>query len=126
MLMILSILFHHFYHLRLNVGTGKFIGADGHVYVGDWVEDKMQGTGRFTWNNGDVYEGSFKANQMDGQGKITHKNGNVWQGQFKHDRKEGRGQALKAANAGVHKGYVKQRAKKNTRTELIKCDLIDG
>ena len=44
---------------------------------------------------------------MDGEGKITHKNGNVWEGQFKHDRKEGKGQALKAANAGVHKGIWK-------------------
>ena len=30
------------------------IGADGHVYVGDWVEDKMHGKGRFTWSNGDM------------------------------------------------------------------------
>jgi hypothetical protein len=41
-------------------GHGKFIYADGVIFVGEWKEGKKNGRGVFTDTDGKVYEYDFK------------------------------------------------------------------
>jgi len=36
--------------------------ADGSIYEGSWLNDKMDGIGKLTWADGSFYEGEFKDN----------------------------------------------------------------
>lgn len=33
--------------------------ANGDIYEGEFVADKISGKGKYTWATGDVYEGEF-------------------------------------------------------------------
>ena len=38
-------------------GIGKFIWDDGKIYVGEWVDNKMEGEGCCKWPDGKIYYG---------------------------------------------------------------------
>ncbi|KAL7157967.1 hypothetical protein ABFS83_02G111300 [Erythranthe nasuta] len=52
-------------------GHGKYLWADGHMYIGDWRNGRITGTGKFIWPSGATYEGSFKNGHLDGEGIYT-------------------------------------------------------
>ena len=90
----------------LKSGSGEYVWADGHRYVGDYqerpharqrclhlagrarVRPVSSSTGcakaraRCVCLNGDVYEGDFVANAMAGDGRLTFANGDVYEGDF--------------------------------------------
>lgn len=41
-------------------GRGKFVWADGMVYVGDWEGDQINGEGRMRMPDGSELEGKWK------------------------------------------------------------------
>ena len=58
-------------------GKGIFRGADGNVYDGEWVGDKMEGRGTYRHADGAVYDGEYVGDKMEGRGTYRHANGNV-------------------------------------------------
>lgn len=73
-------------------GRGKHITANGTVYEGNWVGDKMNGFGKLEHPSGATYEGDFVNNQFHGEGKYTWPNGSFYEGHFVENRLEGQGQ----------------------------------
>ncbi|KAK7092055.1 MORN repeat-containing protein 2-like [Littorina saxatilis] len=73
-------------------GRGKHTTAEGTVYDGDWLSDKMNGTGTLQHPSGARYCGDFVNNQFHGHGSFTWPNGSFYEGQFVENRLEGEGQ----------------------------------
>ncbi|KAI9120902.1 hypothetical protein K1719_007935 [Acacia pycnantha] len=48
-------------------GMGKYLWADGCMYVGDWCKGKPMGRGMFSWPSG-AYEGQFTNDYIHGTG----------------------------------------------------------
>ena len=47
----------------------------GHVYEGEYVQDRYCGHGKYRWPDGDIYTGWFKDDQRDGLGTLIEANG---------------------------------------------------
>lgn len=87
-------------------GNGGYVFADGGVFTGDFIHNKMQGhgektqsvgtfqgdfvdnkrhgTGRTKCGHGCVYEGEFVDGERSGVGKLRLPTGVVYEGEFKH------------------------------------------
>jgi hypothetical protein len=72
-------------------GFGKYLFADGKIYIGDWVRDSYEGHGIITWPSGKKYDGDFKEGKADGNGTLILPNGQVYKGQFKNGLRDGQG-----------------------------------
>ena len=53
---------------------GTYTFANGDIYQGNWIDDKMSGQGTYTFANGDTYVGEFSNNKFNGQGTYTKGN----------------------------------------------------
>ncbi|XP_076437871.1 uncharacterized protein LOC143277032 [Babylonia areolata] len=73
-------------------GKGTHTTAEGTVYEGQWVGDKMNGIGTLSHPSGATYHGEFVDNQFHGKGCYTWPNGSNYEGQFVENRLEGEGQ----------------------------------
>jgi hypothetical protein len=82
--------------------------ADGNVYEGEWLNDRMEGVGRYTYASGDAYEGGFSLDRPQGQGVATYSNGNHYEGGFKEGLPSGAGTMLYAAEGVAWTGDWKQ------------------
>uniref|UniRef100_A0A665WCY8 MORN repeat containing 2 n=1 Tax=Echeneis naucrates TaxID=173247 RepID=A0A665WCY8_ECHNA len=72
-------------------GVGKHTSANGIIYTGEWLEDRMHGQGTLRYPSGALYEGQFKDNTYHGTGTYTFPNGSSYKGQFHMNRLEGDG-----------------------------------
>uniref|UniRef100_A0A8C9EHI0 MORN repeat containing 2 n=1 Tax=Pavo cristatus TaxID=9049 RepID=A0A8C9EHI0_PAVCR len=72
-------------------GLGVHTSANGMMYTGSWLNDKMNGTGRLEHPSGAVYEGEFKDNMYHGAGTYTFPNGAKYIGPFNENKMEGEG-----------------------------------
>jgi hypothetical protein len=46
----------------------KYCWADGRVYTGEWLNNKMHGHGEFRWPDGRKYTGYYKDDKKHGHG----------------------------------------------------------
>jgi len=54
----------------IKYGWGRLILAQGHYYIGDFVDNMAQGKGVFfNFNTGSVFVGEFYQNQFNGRGR---------------------------------------------------------
>lgn len=72
-------------------GYGKWIGANGDVYEGQWVNGVKEGFGTYTDADGHRYVGGFKGDCRDGQCTFTYFDGSTYEGSYVNDKKEGYG-----------------------------------
>ncbi|XP_056223734.1 MORN repeat-containing protein 2 [Seriola aureovittata] len=72
-------------------GVGKHTSADGIIYTGEWLQDKMHGRGTLQHPSGALYEGEFKDNMYHGTGTYTFPDGSTYKGHFSKNRLEGEG-----------------------------------
>jgi hypothetical protein len=72
-------------------GKGKYTWADGSIYSGQWVENKINGVGVYLWKDGRRYYGQWKDNDMEGIGIYFYSDGMRYDGQYLKDKKEGYG-----------------------------------
>ena len=49
-------------------GKGAYTWADGSIYDGDWVENRIEGFGAYVWVDGRRYVGQWLNNNMHGHG----------------------------------------------------------
>lgn len=64
---------------------------NGDVYVGDFVNGKMNGHGTYYFSNGDIYVGDFVNDQISGQGTYYYVHGDKYIGNFNNTQKNGQG-----------------------------------
>jgi hypothetical protein len=72
-------------------GFGKWIGANGDVYEGQWVDDRKHGHGKYTDADGHKYVGYFKNDNREGQCEFVYFDGSTYDGAYANDKKEGYG-----------------------------------
>ena len=70
---------------------GTYTFANGHKYVGEWKDGKVNGQGTVTYADGDKYVGSFNDGKRNGQGTYTSANGHIYVGEFKDGSYNGQG-----------------------------------
>ena len=73
------------------IRQGKFTGADGTVYEGQWEFRERNGQGTLTYPDGRKYVGEFKDGQRHGRGTMTWPDGRTYVGDFKHGTRTGHG-----------------------------------
>ena len=72
-------------------GKGTYTYANGNLYEGDFVEDKVHGKGTFTYANGNVYEGDWVEDNMHGKGTYTSADGSIaHNGEWRNDEPFGK------------------------------------
>lgn len=70
-------------------GFGVYVDQQGHMYVGEWLNDQYHGEGCETWNYKQIkYEGNFIEAQKTGKGRFDF-DGNYYEGDFVEDQFEG-------------------------------------
>lgn len=72
-------------------GVGELTYAKGDIFVGDFLNGKMDGRVKWITDSGMIFEGLFeKGKQAEGHGVLTEKNGDVYEGHFRKGlRKDG-------------------------------------
>ena len=75
----------------------------GSIYIGEYVNSKMQGKGIMTYDNGKVYEGDFYLGYAHGKGTEYYPNGDYYIGDIKATLKSGKG-VYHYANGNVYEG----------------------
>ena len=71
--------------------VGTYTWPDGDIYVGEWLDDKLNGQGTYTYANGATYVGEHKDDKRNGQGTATWPNGDIYVGEYKDDKRNGQG-----------------------------------
>ena len=73
-------------------GIGKFIWEDGNYYIGEWKNNMKHGKGAIYYKNGTIkYEGDFINGKFEGNGIYIFEDGGFYIGQYKDDLKHGNG-----------------------------------
>ena len=67
---------------------GRITSKDGHEYEGDWKlrlgsTELPDGMGAMTWPEGHKYVGQFRDGKMDGNGKMIYPDGKIQEGMWK-------------------------------------------
>jgi len=73
------------------------------LYKGDFLNFKRHGNGKY-WKNSSTYEGQFNNDKKHGQGKITFETGDVYIGEFKNNTINGFGQYIWKNGKHIYKG----------------------
>jgi len=107
-------------------GKGKYVYADGDIYVGEWKDNLMNGYGKYIYANGDIYEGEWKDNLKNGHGKYFYADGNSYEGAFKDGLYHGHGKCIYASGS-IYEGEYKDDVK-NGHGKFIYCsgDIYEG
>ena len=56
-----------------------YIWTTGHMYSGEWKNDKPDGMGTYIWSDGQRYTGEWFNGKQHGQGTHVFSNGNIIQ-----------------------------------------------
>ena len=88
------------------VGWNIYVNSDGALYVGYFINDKLNGKGlKYISEKEHIYKGDFVNNMRHGYGKDCRKS-SKYEGQFSFDKKNGKGEII--LNTGdVYKGEFK-------------------
>ena len=78
----------------------------GHIYNGEYKDDKRQGKGTYSWPNGDKYVGEWKDDIRHGHGTFTLATGDKYVGEWKDNIKHGHG-SYDWPNGDKYIGYFK-------------------
>ena len=71
-------------------GSGKFIFANGSVFIGSFRNNKFA-HGIYTWNNGRIYDGDWDNTYRHGYGKYIWPDNRKYEGEWKSDKRHGHG-----------------------------------
>lgn len=71
--------------------TGTLTTAEGNVYTGTFVNDKLEGKGTLKTVAGDLYEGTFAGGLLEGSATVKYSNGDTFKGAFVAGLKNGSG-----------------------------------
>ena len=74
-----------------DVRQGKFTGADGTIYEGEWEFRERNGRGTLTFPDGRKYVGEFKSGQRHGRGTMTWPDGRTYVGDYQNGARTGQG-----------------------------------
>jgi len=66
---------------------------DGNVYIGEWIEDRLEGDGEFRWSDGKRYIGKWYRNQPL-QGSLHYLKGKRYEGHFVSGKRHGQGRIM--------------------------------
>jgi hypothetical protein len=80
--------------------------ADGYIYKGAWLNDKMHGEGEEIWPDGEEYFGNYHLGIKQGYGVYKYASGHVYEGEFSVDKKHGVG-ICTWPNGDVYSGEYK-------------------
>ncbi|HOJ48776.1 MAG TPA: hypothetical protein PLD48_07925 [Bacillota bacterium] len=72
-------------------GYGILVFASGDKYEGNFSNGLRSGSGVYTWKSGAKYDGSFVDDVKNGFGKMYYANGDYYEGQFVNDKRQGSG-----------------------------------
>ena len=67
-------------------GKGKFVSADGSIYIGTFDDNVFSGPGTVALANGCLLRGTFSNSQLQGYGGVSFTNGKSVYGYFKEGR----------------------------------------
>lgn len=67
-------------------GKGKFVSADGSIYIGTFDDNVFSGPGKVALANGCLLRGMFSNSQLEGYGGVSFRNGKFVYGYFKEGR----------------------------------------
>ncbi|EAR95959.2 tyrosine kinase domain protein (macronuclear) [Tetrahymena thermophila SB210] len=105
-------------------GIGKFMFANGNVYVGNWFENQQNGQGRFMFDglDSDIYNGEFKKGKFEGFGHYYYnKSGKQYIGFFSNDKWNGQGKFISANGEIIKSGIWKD---DKLETDMNKADIL--
>eukprot|EP01012_Entosiphon_sulcatum_P034506 TRINITY_DN43774_c0_g1_i1.p1 TRINITY_DN43774_c0_g1~~TRINITY_DN43774_c0_g1_i1.p1 ORF type:complete len:564 (-),score=78.32 TRINITY_DN43774_c0_g1_i1:178-1656(-) len=73
-------------------GHGRFIEANGEVYVGEWLDDMRFGKGVHYYSNGQVeYDGDWRSDVYNGFGTLYYESGDKYVGEWLNEERHGKG-----------------------------------
>ena len=72
-------------------GFGKYVWADGSIYEGKWLDNRINGRGVYLWKDGRKYYGEWANNDMEGIGIYCWADGRRYDGEYHNDKKCGFG-----------------------------------
>mmetsp|Transcript_22746 Transcript_22746/g.53075 ORF Transcript_22746/g.53075 Transcript_22746/m.53075 type:complete len:505 (-) Transcript_22746:181-1695(-) len=72
-------------------GEGVYTEAEGHRYVGTFREDKRAGECIFTYFDGSEYKGSYEDDKKHGHGTFQYADGQCYEGQWRLGKRHGKG-----------------------------------
>lgn len=89
-------------HIQMH-GQGRFVGADGNNYEGEFQFDRPHGTGTRTFPEGGSYTGGFAFGHYNGKGVLEAADGSRYEGGFVNGKHQGEA-TLRYADGGVYVG----------------------
>lgn len=107
-------------------GRGKYTKANGNFYEGEWVQDKRHGHGVYSRKDGEVYDGEWGDNKKHGYGVLTKGPDNWYKGEWVDDKRHGKGMTMRP-NGDTHEGmYVDNMKHGIGRSVFTAGDVYDG
>jgi hypothetical protein len=70
-------------------GLGVMLWWDGHVYEGEWADDRPSGLGLYGFEDEGRYEGELRAGKRHGLGRLVAEDGTIFDGHWAHDLMHG-------------------------------------
>lgn len=64
-------------------GEGRYIWADGSMYIGQWKKNRFHGIGTLAYADGGEYKGNWLNDRKHGHGKMSFANSDVYEGDWK-------------------------------------------
>merc|ERR1719191_905672 len=86
-------------------GKGRYVLADGTLYVGEFHNGLAHGEGTIQWPNKNVYTGQWKDGQASGHGLLRRPGEWQYVGQFLEDMRHGHGRCEWASRAWYDGGW---------------------
>ena len=85
-------------------GLGVYYFSNGDIYLGEWVDNKIQGKGVYYFVEGEYYDGKFVNFKRNGTGIYQYNTGNRYEGEWKDDQKSGFGVLLYGSTNETYEG----------------------
>jgi hypothetical protein len=88
---------------RIQDGFGKYRGANGITYEGNFVNTTYSGKGTMKWADGRIYEGDWANGTFNGKGHMKIPDGRTYEGDYVNGVAQGKG-VMKFPNGRIHEG----------------------